>query len=548
MRRLAVLCLVAALMAALAPMGRSDTSALMLVEARPENERERAYLLSSFDETHNHSGGRVELLLWPGDAVRLEATGIDYEVVVADVAARDAALAELPKPLVELPGPDRTDYRRLDDYNSEMKKLAEKNPQLVRLIKMPHRTREGRRVLALEIAANVDNRDGRPTLYIDGIHHAREWPAAEYPMIYAHHLVERFKEHATVTRLLRDLRVLIVPIVNPDGFDYSRESPVQNPLLGIAGLEGYWRKNRRSLTGATAPVVQRNPDAYGVDPNRNYGFMWGDRAGGSSGVAADQTYRGDLPFSEPESRNVRRTILGRHVTGVITNHTYGNLVLRPWGHTAEDAPDERFLASLGERLADAMGGYENQRGIELYATTGTTDDWAYAATGALGYTFEHGDAFHPPFASGVGAQFRGVIDAYMLMAAAVAEPRRHSVIQGRVVARSGDPVEARLSLTKTAKTPLGKGNPSGRKSIEDRLSTRMNTQSNGRFEWHVNPSTRPVAKQKERYRLSISSRRGCAGRTIVIERGQTIDLGDITLGSLCSVSARILPLEVDPFP
>jgi hypothetical protein len=300
-----------------------------------------------------------------------------------------------------MPGPDRKDYRRLSPYVSEMRKLAGKHPSFVRVIKLEHKSLEGRNVLGLEIAARVGRKDGRPAFYVDGVHHAREWPAAEYPMIFAHHLAEGFGRKREITSLLSRLRVVIVPVVNVDGFDYSRESLVDAQGLGayplaVVGLEASWRKNRRSPSGATVPEAHRNPDAYGVDPNRNYSYAWGDDGGGFSGTHVDQTYRGDEPFSEPETRNVRKLVLGRHVTGVITNHTYGNLVLRPWGHTAKDAPDERILAPLGARLARAMGGYTNQKGIGLYVTTGTTDDWAYAATSALGYTLEHGTAFHPP--------------------------------------------------------------------------------------------------------------------------------------------------------
>ena len=375
-----------------------------------------------------------------------------------------------------MPGPNRRDYRRLSDYLSEMRKLAKRHPSLVRVMKLHHKTLEVRRVFGVEISARVGRDDGRPTFYVDGVHHAREWPAAEYPMIFAHYLAERFGRNRRVTSLLKRLRVVIVPVVNVDGFDYSRESFVDGQgletyPLSVAGLEAYWRKNRRSASGATAPVARKNPDAYGVDPNRNYSYAWGDDGGGSSGTHVDQTYRGDAPFSEPETRNVRRLVLSRHVTGVITNHTYGDLVLRPWGHTAKDSPDERILAPLGARLARAMGGYANQKGIGLYATTGTTDDWAYAATSALGYTFEHGAAFHPPYASSVGKDFKGVLRAYMIMARAAATPRLHGVISGRVVSPSGRPVNARLRLTKRFRTPLGRGNPSGRRFVVERLAT-----------------------------------------------------------------------------
>ncbi|MFP5352676.1 MAG: M14 family zinc carboxypeptidase, partial [Actinomycetota bacterium] len=286
LKRLFIAALAALLVASLAPLGRTDTARPMIVRVTVESPQQAALLMSGFDETHNHGEGEIELLLWPGDLARLDALGFDYTVVIEDLAAFDAARSAGPKPRLSLPGPDRTDYRRLADYNAELKELAKKNPSLVRLFEMPSPTLEGRTVYGVEIAADVKSGDdGRPVFYMDGIHHAREWPAAEYTQLYAHHLVESFGKDRKVTALLRQARVIIVPIVNPDGFDYSRESVVQNSNLAAGnGFEGYWRKNRRSLTGVTLPQAQKNPDAYGVDPNRNYAYLWGDSEGGSSGL------------------------------------------------------------------------------------------------------------------------------------------------------------------------------------------------------------------------------------------------------------------------
>jgi hypothetical protein len=152
-----------------------------------------------------------------------------------------------------------------------------------------------------------------------------------------------------------------------------------------------------------------------------------------------------------------------------------------------------------------MGGYTNQKGIGLYATTGTTDDWAYAATSALGYTLEHGTAFHPPYAGGVVKSFKGVLRAYMTMARAAADPDLHAVISGRVVGPGGRPVGARLSLTKRFRTPLGHGNPTGKKFVVEKLATAMRARRSGGFVWHVNPSTRPIVlSRRERQGVGLT--------------------------------------------
>jgi len=73
-------------------------------------------------------------------------------------------------------------------------------------------------------------------------------------------------------------------------------------------------------------------------------------------------------------------------------HSYGELVLWPWGYTSALAPNAAALQTLGRRFAWLNGHYPEQA-IGLYPTDGTTDDFAYGARGAAAYTFEMGTSF-----------------------------------------------------------------------------------------------------------------------------------------------------------
>lgn len=527
MRKLTVTALVLALLTAIAPLGRTDTPKLSLVRVHVTSDEQAAYLMSNFDESHNHSIGEVELVLWPGDRAELDELGLPYEVVTEDLVARDLALNAGPHPLQHLPGPDYSDYRHLADYNTEMAGLAEKNPSTVKLFEMNQPSLEGRTIYGLEIAADVKSNDGRPIFYIDGVHHAREWPASEFTMMYAHFLTEKFGKDPEITSLLRKTRVILVPIVNVDGFNYSRESVTgvtqqardrtQN-LGAVNGFEGYWRKNRRSLTGVTVPGAQANPDAFGVDNNRNYAYLWGDQQGGSANEQYDQTYRGEAPFSEPESANVRDIIMSRNVTGIISNHTVQASVLRAGGG---DAPDDATLVKIGDEMATLLG-FANNATVG-YPTTGTTDDWAYAAMGAFGFTIEHGGSgFHCAYEECVGTPADRTMKAFTVMLKASANPKYHSVLTGQVA--SGP---AKLTLTKTFKTRLSEDNPLGEKFVTEKLRWSIATEPDGSFEWHITPSTRPYEKGTETYTLTISG--GGAGKTmkILVRRSQVFNLGRI---------------------
>ncbi|HEX2296002.1 MAG TPA: M14 family zinc carboxypeptidase [Actinomycetota bacterium] len=534
MKKIVVTALASLLVASFASAGRTDASVLSVVRVHVDSEAEAGYLMSNFDETHNHGPNEIELLLWPGDLAELDALGLDYEVVVEDLVAHDRALeAASDATPVPQPGPDRTEYRRLGDYNAEMQELADKNKGLVELFEMKRPSLEGRTIYGVEIAADVkDKFDGRPIFYLDAEHHAREWPASEFTMIYAHYLVEEFGKNPQITKLLRKARVIVVPVVNVDGFDFSRESVTSaHPavasntdfLSSPQGWEGYWRKNRRSLTGVTAPAVERNPDAYGVDPNRNYSYLWGDNQGGSSGSQLNETYRGTEPFSEPEVANVRDIILNRNTTGVITNHTYQSSVLRAGGG---DSPEDAILESLGQEMADVLG-YQNN-GTVGYPTTGTTDDWSYAVTGGVGFTIEHGtQGFHPPYGDFVLQHNDKVSKAFTIMLEAVANPKYHSVLTGRV---HGGP--AKLTLTKTMRVPLSEGNPTGEEFVVEKIRYTMSTGKDGRFEWHVGPSTSPWNKKKESYTLTIKGKGGTAKMPVTVDRGERLNLGTFHLGNV----------------
>ena len=77
----------------------------------------------------------------------------------------------------------------------------------------------------IEIATNPNARDGRPVFLQMGVHHAREWPSGEHAMEWAYELISGYRRgDARVRRLVSTTRTIVIPIVNPDGFNASREA------------------------------------------------------------------------------------------------------------------------------------------------------------------------------------------------------------------------------------------------------------------------------------------------------------------------------------
>ena len=125
----------------------------------------------------------------------------------------------------------------------------------------------------------------------------------------------------TVTDLVNNREIYIVPCVNPDGYVYNE---VNDP-----GGGGMQRKNRRNV-GSDCCGGQK-----GVDLNRNYGVDWGDCAGASSSCGSSntsaETYWGTSPFSEPETQAIRNLCYARNFVAAFDQHCSGPYYSLPFG-------------------------------------------------------------------------------------------------------------------------------------------------------------------------------------------------------------------------
>lgn len=512
--------------AAQGTVGDADVFApqLVTVDTPTRADKERLQTLG-LDLTEHAGHDYIEVVLHSAaDLAALTAAGFTHDVRIPDLLRREGEINRLDDLFAAttlrtaLPS-GRDAYRSLADYNAEMKAMAEANPGLVTLLTLPEKTLDGRTVHGVEIARNVEARDGRPTFAMFGVHHAREWPSGEHAMEFAVDLVKGARAgDPRITGLLERGRMVVVPVVNPDGFHLSftdgqlvdlREVDGGGTasILGTPG-NAYKRKNCRVVDGQDTPdgtcaafsATSNGGFLVGTDLNRNYGGLWGGP--GASDLFADPTYRGAAPFSEPETRNVRALISSRQVTMMISNHTFSNLVLRPNGVNPTtigsdglpvgDAPDEQAMKELGARMT-AQNGYANIHGWELYDTTGTTEDWSYNATGGYGYTFEIGpDEFHPPFAQvvdeyvGAGPYAgKGNREAYLVAFEDAVSRTSHAVISGRA------PAGATLRLRKEFSTPTWEDQNDFTDSLESSMVTTGKT-----FAWDVNQSTRPIVQSR----------------------------------------------------
>jgi hypothetical protein len=194
---------------------------------------------------------------------------------------------------------------------------------------------EGRTIYGMKISDNPVIDEAEPEALYIGCHHAREIMTVDITLRFAIYLLENYGIDPTITGYVDNREIYFVPMMNPDGHYY-----VQQNHGGPWG--GWWRKNRRD----------NGDGSYGVDLNRNWGFEWGYDNDGSSPAPSNDLYRGPSAFSEPETQALRDFCNAREFTIWLSYHTYGELLLFPWGYIYANTPDHDVFVALGDSLTE----------------------------------------------------------------------------------------------------------------------------------------------------------------------------------------------------
>ena len=86
----------------------------------------------------------------------------------------------------------------------------------------------------------------------------------------------------------------------------------------------------------------------------------------------------------------------------ISYHTYGDLILYPYGYTYDDIPpdmtvvDHNTFVAMGAEM-ERTAGYHAQQSSDLYITDGDWNDYMYGALHRYPITIEmSGGGFYPP--------------------------------------------------------------------------------------------------------------------------------------------------------
>ncbi len=252
------------------------------------------------------------------------------------------------------------------------------------------------------ISFKSNSKSKKSGILFTGMHHARE-PVAMmmniYIILYLISLPKTFR-----TNFLNNINLYFIPIINIDGYIYNSEQYEKYHNLSKCEV----RKNRKPHNN-----IKCDNDTLGIDLNRNYDFYFGIDNKGSSDYPCEEDYRGEKPFSEPETENIKNFIENNNEVKIVINyHTFGNLVITPFNYLKSNDNINKLKESHFEfykiynefdNEANYPKGYIFGNGDKAinYTTNGDATDWFFGKMNKLTFSPELGngktnsDSFYP---------------------------------------------------------------------------------------------------------------------------------------------------------
>ena len=232
--------------------------------------------------------------------------------------------------------------------------------------------------------------EGKKTFLYIGTHHAMEWITSVLLLRFINEYAEAYRDGRRIYNvhlpyLFKERRIIVIPMLNPDGVSYV--------------LEGVREDN--PLSGRLERMNPRHPDyshwqanARGVDLNHNYdaGFVEYKALEQESGIfgGGPTRYSGECPESEPEVGYLCNFIRFHrdNIHAVLTLHTQGEEIYYSSGE--EVTPRSAAMAKALSRLC----GYQLAKPEGMAAYGGLTD-WCIRSLGLPSFTVECGKGENP---------------------------------------------------------------------------------------------------------------------------------------------------------
>jgi len=194
----------------------------------------------------------------------------------------------------------------------------------------------------------------RPAIFINSGMHSREWIAHATIVWIMNEFATKYGKDKEITAFLDKFDVYLMPLANPDGYDYSHNG------------ERFWRKTMSDYGSKRC---------IGADPNRNFDSNFGGE--GTSTNPCSDIYHGVRAFSEPEVAALAKFV------GSIPNlymymdvHAFTQIWMTPFGYKHERPKDYQEVDRVANIGAKALMGVNGSR-----FRVGTPISLLYAASG-----------------------------------------------------------------------------------------------------------------------------------------------------------------------
>lgn len=251
-------------------------------------------------------------------------------------------------------------YKTLEEIGEDLDQMHELFPDLISEKVVIGTTIEGRDIWAVWMGVDLD--EPKPQVMYNSLIHAREPNSMMSLHYYMWWLLENYGTDAEATFILDNRHLAFVTLLNPDGYEYNRS------IAPDGG--GMHRKNRRPVGG----------EPEGIDLNRNFGpfEFWDHPNGGSSLQTGSQIYRGEAPFSEPETQALRDFVEAYHFRTAFNYHSYSNLLIYPYGALRRLTRDSTlFIQYAMDMTSENQYFFGTAPETVGYNVRGSSDDWFY---------------------------------------------------------------------------------------------------------------------------------------------------------------------------
>lgn len=241
---------------------------------------------------------------------------------------------------------DIVDGEQLYTYEKltkDVSKLSEKYPNLI-TYKSLTTTPYGRKVWAIKLG------NGDTTVFFNGAHHAREWMTSSLLMKMIETYADAYTKNQLVgdfhPRILDDVSIWFVPMVNPDGVTLQQ--------FGLFAFPAYAHPSLAKMNEGSIDFTRWKANLKGIDLNRQYPANW-ERLKGVSNKPSYQFFKGTKPLEAEEVKALAHFTHEIQPEIAISYHSSGNVLFwgyHLWGltHTTEFTKDYYTIAQKVEEL------------------------------------------------------------------------------------------------------------------------------------------------------------------------------------------------------